>query len=118
MAEKKSRAEAWQDNYDALCAYVKVHRQFPDKKKEESRGLLNWWKYNKKRIKQGKMDQRRIEMLQKLSDMRDEAYIKFWIRNFELGIILGFAYDLELFSFDFINKGVKKPKLLNSFSYI
>ena len=69
MAEKKSRAEAWQDNYDALCAYVK--------EKEESRGLLNWWKYNKKRIKQGKMDQRRIEMLQKLSDMRDEAYIKF-----------------------------------------
>lgn len=56
MAEKKSRAEAWQDNYDALCAYVKVHRQFPDKKKEESRGLLNWWKYNKKRIKQGKLD--------------------------------------------------------------
>ena len=39
--------------------------------------MLNWWKYNKKRIKQGKMDQRRIEMLQKLSDMRDEAYIKF-----------------------------------------
>lgn len=77
MAEKKSRAEAWQDNYDALCAYVKVHRQFPDKKKEESRGLLNLWKYNKKRIKQGKLDQRRIEMLQKLSDMRDEAYIKF-----------------------------------------
>lgn len=86
MAEKKSRAEAWQDNYDALCAYVKVHRQFPNKKKEESRGLLNWWKYNKKRIKHGKLDQRRIEikldqrrieMLQKLSDMRDEAYIKF-----------------------------------------
>lgn len=37
--------------------------------------------------------------------------------NFEFLIILGFAYDLELFSFDFINKGVKKPKLLNSFSY-
>ena len=39
------------------------------------------------------------------------------VLNFELGIILGFAYDLELFSFDFINKGVKKPKLLNSFPY-
>ena len=51
MAEKKSRVEAWQDNYDALCAYVKEHHQFPDKKKEESRGLLNWWKYNKKRMK-------------------------------------------------------------------
>ena len=70
MAEKKSRAEAWQDNYDALCAYVKVHRQFPDKKKEESRGLLNWWKYNRKLIRQGKLDEMRTELLMELGNSR------------------------------------------------
>ena len=74
---RKTNEQRWQENYDQLMAYVLEHHQLPNKKKSEKRGLLNWWKYNKKRIKQGKMDQRRIEMLQKLSDMRDEAYIKF-----------------------------------------
>ena len=65
-------------DYQAISYYADPLAKKPsEEKKEESRGLLNWWKYNKKRIKQGKMDQRRIEMLQKLSDMRDEAYIKF-----------------------------------------
>lgn len=44
----------------------------PDKKKVENRGLLNWWKYNKKCGKLGKLSEERADMLQILSDMRDK----------------------------------------------
>lgn len=60
----------WLSNYNALKEYISVHHQLPDKKKVENRGLLNWWKYNKKRIKLKKIDDEKIAMLQELSDMR------------------------------------------------
>ena len=47
------REDTWNKKYQALKAYVEEHKQFPDKKKVENRALLNWWKYNKKRMKQG-----------------------------------------------------------------
>lgn len=61
----------WLSNYNALKEYISEHRHLPDKRKVENRGLLNWWKYNRKRIKIGKLDAERIALLQKLSDMRD-----------------------------------------------
>ena len=41
--------QKWQENYAQLKRYIEEHRHLPDKKKVEFRGLLNWWKYNKKR---------------------------------------------------------------------
>ena len=64
------REETWNKNYQALKAYVEEHKQFPDKKKVENRGLLNWWKYNQKLIRRGALDDERCQMLQRLSDMR------------------------------------------------
>ncbi len=61
----------WMDNYNALKEYIYANRHLPDKRKVENRGLLNWWKYNKKRIKLGKIDEQKIRMLQELSDMRN-----------------------------------------------
>lgn len=61
----------WMANYNALKEYIDANRHLPDKKKVENRGLLNWWKYNKKRIKLGKIDEQKIRMLQELSDMRN-----------------------------------------------
>ena len=63
--------QKWQENYQLLKEYITVHRHLPDKKKVENRGLLNWWKYNKKVIKHGKMDDERIRLLKELSDMRE-----------------------------------------------
>ena len=62
----------WRKNYNALKKYVATHGQFPDKKKVENRGLLNWWKYNKKRRKLGKIDADKVALLHALSCMRDE----------------------------------------------
>ena len=63
--------QKWQENYAQLKRYIEEHRHLPDKKKVEFRALLNWWKYNKKLIKQGKLDKDRMMLLQELSDMRD-----------------------------------------------
>ncbi len=68
MATKNE--QKWQENYVQLKRYIEEHRHLPDKKKVEYRGLLNWWKYNKKLIKQGKLDKDRMMLLQELSDMR------------------------------------------------
>ena len=59
------------ERYELLKAYVAEHHQMPDKKKVENRGLLNWWKYNKKRVRQGLLDLDKVNMLMELSRMRD-----------------------------------------------
>lgn len=64
--------EKWNANYCALKEYIQAHGHLPDKKKVENRGLLNWWKYNKKCVKLGKLDEDRVNKLQMLSDMRDK----------------------------------------------
>ena len=60
----------WLAKYQQLKDYVEQHRQLPDKKKVENRGLLNWWKYNKKLAKLGKLSEEKLRMLQELSDSR------------------------------------------------
>ena len=64
------REETWTKKYQALKAYVEEYKQFPDKKKVENRALLNWWKYNKKRMKQGAMTEDKQALLLELSNMR------------------------------------------------
>lgn len=62
--------QKWHANFNKLKAYIEEHGQLPDKKKEPERNLLNWWKYNKRLIKQGKMDAERYVKLMMLSNMR------------------------------------------------
>ena len=64
------REQNWQEHYAQLLVYVQEHRHLPDKRKVENRGLLNWWKYNKKRVKAGKQTAERVALLRKLNDMR------------------------------------------------
>lgn len=64
------REDTWNKKYQALKAYVEEHKQFPDKNKVENRALLNWWKYNKKRMKQGAMTEEKQALLLELSNMR------------------------------------------------
>lgn len=56
--------------YQQLKDYVEQYHQLPDKKKVENRGLLNWWKYNKKLAKLDKLSEEKLQMLQELSDSR------------------------------------------------
>ena len=45
----------WRNNYALLKAYIEEHGHLPNKKRVENRGLLNWWKYNQKLIRAGKL---------------------------------------------------------------
>lgn len=60
----------WLAKYQQLKDYVEQYHQLPDKKKVENRGLLNWWKYNKKLAKLDKLSEEKLQMLQELSDSR------------------------------------------------
>lgn len=62
--------EKWQKNYEALMIFVRTYRHLPNKKRVENRGLLNWWKYNQRLKKQGKLNAERIKLLNELSDLR------------------------------------------------
>lgn len=68
MAEK-NEANWWQ-NYQALKAFVAEHQHLPNKKKIENRGLLNWWKYNKRQVKLNKLPIEKVNLLHELSEMR------------------------------------------------
>lgn len=65
-----NRDEQWFYNYALLKAFIEETGHLPNKKKVENRGLLNWWKYNKKLIKAGKLDAERMQLLDELSNMR------------------------------------------------
>ena len=65
-----NRDEQWYNNYALLKAFIEETGHLPNKKKVENRGLLNWWKYNKKLIKAGRLDAERMQLLDELSNMR------------------------------------------------
>ena len=65
-----TRDETWRMNYAALKAFIAENGHLPDKRKVENRGLLNWWKYNKRLIKQGRLDAERMQLLAELDGMR------------------------------------------------
>ena len=47
MAQKNE--DKWMTNYEALKAYIAEHGHLPDKHKIESRALLSWAKYQRKK---------------------------------------------------------------------
>lgn len=69
--------QKWLAHYNELLSYVEEHHQLPDKKKPDNRNLLNWWKYNRKCIKAGKLNADRLEKLRKINEMRYERITEF-----------------------------------------
>ena len=49
--------ENWIANYEALKTYIDEHHHLPDKHRVENRGLLNFSKYTRKKIKEGTLDE-------------------------------------------------------------
>ena len=67
----------WHEKYIRLRSYLSVHHQLPDKRKEENRELFNWWKYNSKQLRQGKLTSQKEQLLSKLNSMRADKKIEF-----------------------------------------
>ena len=68
----KKNEEKWRDKYECLKSYVQANGHLPDKRRIENRGLLNWWKYNRRLLKQDRLNAERAVLLQELSEMRNK----------------------------------------------
>lgn len=66
--------ERWFLNYEVLKQWTLEHGHFPNRAKIEGRGLLNWYKYNAKLIKQGKLSPEREQMIHELEEMRSGCH--------------------------------------------
>lgn len=64
----------WLANYESLKQWTLSHGHFPNRAKVEGRGLLNWYKYNAKLIKQGKLPPDREQLIHALEDMRSGGH--------------------------------------------
>lgn len=56
--------------YAELKAYIEEFGQLSDKRRVDNRALLNWWKYNRRLLKKGKLDEERMLLIINLGNMR------------------------------------------------
>ena len=64
----------WYQNYEALKAYIQERGHLPDKHVVENRALLSWAKYQRKRIKAGKLDTEKQALFEALLATRSTAH--------------------------------------------
>ena len=66
--------DKWMANYDALKTYIAEHGHLPDKHVVENRALLSWAKYQRKKIKEGTLDEEKREMFESLLATRSNDH--------------------------------------------
>lgn len=64
----------WYRNYDALKAYILQRGYLPDKHVVENRALLSWAKYQRKKIKEGTLDEEKLELFESLLASRSTEH--------------------------------------------
>ena len=57
--------------YTVLREHVEAHGRLPDRHKVENRGLLNFSKYTRKKIKEGTLDEEKARELESVLNMCD-----------------------------------------------
>jgi superfamily II DNA or RNA helicase len=58
----------WIDNYNLLHNYIKENNKFPNSKKENTKNLANWYNYQKDKIKEDKLSEDKIVLINKLKE--------------------------------------------------
>lgn len=64
----------WYRNYDALKAYILQRGHLPDKHVVENRAVLFWAKYQRKKIKEGTLDEEKRELFELLLATRSNEH--------------------------------------------
>ena len=64
----------WYRNYEALKAYILQRGHLPDKHVVENRALLSWAKYQRKKIKEGTLDDEKRELFESLLATRSNEH--------------------------------------------
>ena len=62
------------ENYEALKRYVLERGHLPDKHVVENRALLNWAKYNRKKIKAGTLEADKVQLFEALLALRSNEH--------------------------------------------
>lgn len=61
-------------NYEALKTYILERGHLPDKHVVENRSLLSWAKYQRKKIKEGTLDEDKLLLFDQLMGMRSKEH--------------------------------------------
>lgn len=64
----------WYQNYEALKAYIQERGHLPDKHVVTNRSLLSWAKYQRKKIKEGTLDNEKQELFESLLATRSTEH--------------------------------------------
>lgn len=64
----------WMENYEELKAYILQRGHLPDKHVMENRALLSWAKYQRKKIKEGTLDNEKRELFESLLATRSTEH--------------------------------------------
>ena len=64
----------WRENYEGLKRYVLERGHLPDKHVVENRALLNWAKYNRKKIKAGTLESDKVQLFEALLALRTNEH--------------------------------------------
>lgn len=86
MASKND--DKWLTNYEALKAYIPERGHLPAKHVVENRALLSWAKYQRKKIKEGTLDEEKREMFESLLATRSNEHTGGGGRNHNIDIWL------------------------------
>lgn len=65
--------ENWDAEYDQFMAFLQEHKCRPSKYRVEEHQMLNWYKYNKKRLSRGCMSEKRKERFLRLMEMAKDV---------------------------------------------
>lgn len=61
--------ELWEQNYSNIMTFMMNEKKLPSKHRKEEHQMLNWMKYQRKRLSQGKFKPERIEKFLKLLEI-------------------------------------------------
>ena len=64
----------WYRNYEALKVYILQRGHLPHKHVVENRALLSWAKYQRKKIKEGTLDEDKRELFESLLATRSNEH--------------------------------------------
>lgn len=61
-----SRTEKWKEMYDNIWAFTTEHRRGPTRHHKEEARMLNWLKYNRKRMNKNLISPERKKLIEEL----------------------------------------------------
>ncbi|NLV51834.1 MAG: hypothetical protein GXY64_00950 [Bacteroidales bacterium] len=64
--------ELWNKNYDQIFEFMKTNKRRPSKHRTEDLPMLNWFKYQKKKLAQNTLKKNRISRFKELLKLADK----------------------------------------------